>query len=121
VILTGGPTPGSYVGSANPNCSFGFLGPGVWGISYADDTGGSGITGVVLVSQPADSGGVGFSISVTIGTSALYTVLSAGGSPTPSMQVTDNGATAVIHVSGGTLDGTGTVDVTVNCPSIVRV
>lgn len=123
MTLTGGPTPGSYVGSANPNCSHGFLGAGVWGVSYADDGGGAGLTGVLIVSQPAALGADqgSFSVSVTIGTSTLYSVLSDGVSENPLIQITDNGATAVIHASGGTIDGAGAVDVTVNCPSIIRV
>lgn len=122
VTLTGGPTPGNYVGNANPNCSFGFLSPGTWGVSYADDAGGAGLTGVVLVSQPAASGASqgSFSVSVTIGTSALYSVVSAAGSANPAIQISDNGATAVIHASGGTLDGAGALDITVNCPSVTR-
>ena len=36
-----------------------------------------------------------------------------------SVQVQDNGDTAVIHASGTTKDGVG-IDATINCPSVSR-
>ena len=95
----------------------------MWGATYVDDAAGSGLTGVVLVYQPPAAGASQgtFSVSVTIGTATLYSVVSGVVSTNAAIQIADNGATAVIHATGVTIDNNGAVDVTINCPSIIRV
>lgn len=122
VTLTGGPTPGSYTGSANPNCSYGFLAPGTWGVSYGEADMTSGLTGVVLTAQPGSSEGqFAFQVGVIINNSATYTANNMSGNSSAAIQVTDNGSTAVIHITGPTIDGSASMDLTVNCPSVTRV
>jgi hypothetical protein len=120
VILTGGPDAGTYTGSENPNCSFGIVGEGIWGTQYSTATAGAGqLSSIQTIIPPAGSTDAEFSMTVTIG------VLFEGNdygltSETGSAQVTDGGATAVIHATGTTEDGV-TMDVTINCPSVFRV
>jgi hypothetical protein len=120
--LTGGATPGTFTGSGTPNCSFGFLGAGVWGVSF-EPAAGDGVQIVVLTAQPGSSAGA-WNFNANVATDAAgvttYVVSNSGGSG-PTIDITDNGATATIHIVGPTLTGDGSVDLTINCPSVTRV
>jgi hypothetical protein len=141
VTLTGGPDAGTYTAAADiaPNCSQGIIGPEGWGVQLSNfDAADNELGSIQLVAAApgkADEpdaffGGTEFLITVTIGpalgeTSHNYEVgvyTDAADKDTSgegSAQVTDNGATAVIHATGTTADGVG-IDATINCPSVVR-
>jgi hypothetical protein len=129
VTLTGGPDAGTYTGGADPHCSFGFVSPSVWGVAYVDPAGAPGSLGAAnVITQAAAQGDTSlpFSADVTIGAQFVgntYGLVRDAGDASQSINITDNGATAVIHVVGtttvGTTAGVG-VDMTVNCPSIIR-
>ena len=121
-----GPDAGTYTGSGDPACSHGFLGADVWGVVYGNESSGAGqLGGVNIVAQAPAGSARAFTVSVTIGPmlgGTLHTILfdpSSGGAA--SIDITDSGSTAIIHATGPTIDGAGTVDVTVNCPSVIRV
>jgi hypothetical protein len=136
VVLAGGPDAGTYSGNAEPNCSQGLIGPDGWGVQYSttevDD---KGLGSVQIVSaapgmedhEDAFFDGVSFLMTVTIGpslgeSSRNYEVRVSDddeATGTGSAQIQDNGATAVIHATGTTEDGVS-MDVTINCSSIVR-
>lgn len=120
VVLTGGPDAGTYTGGENPNCSLGLVGPGIWGTQYSTAAAGAGqLSSIQSIIPLEGSSDAEFSMTVTIG------VLFEGNDygltdETGSAQVTDGGATAVIHATGTTEDGV-TMDVTINCPSVIRM
>lgn len=137
VVLTGGPDAGTYTGNAEPNCSYGLIGPEGWGVQYSTvDVPDNGLGSVQIVSaapgRESDEGaffdGVSFLMTVTIGpslgeNSRDYEVRVSDddeASGTGSAQVQDNTSTAVIHATGTTEDGV-TMDVTINCPSLTRM
>ena len=107
VILTGGPDAGTYTATDNPLCSYGVAGTGVWGAQFSVDGAPKKISVVQIVAPTSASGSdTKFSSLVSIGpllTSTNYRLDDTNG----SAQVTDNGATAVIHVTGTTEDGVG--------------
>jgi hypothetical protein len=141
VTLTGGADAGTYTAAADiaPNCSQGIIGPEGWGVQLtnlvaADKELGSIQLVAAAPGKADDEGaffrGTEFLMTITIGpalgtTSRNYEVgvyTDASDKETSgegSAQVTDNGATAVIHATGTTADGVG-IDATVNCPSVVR-
>jgi hypothetical protein len=141
VTLTGGPDAGTYTAAADiaPNCSQGIVGPEGWGVQLSSlDVGDKELGSIQLVAaapgkaddENAFFKGTVFLLTVTIGPSlgessrnyeiGVYTDASdKETSGEGSAQVTDNGATAVIHATGTTADGVG-IDATVNCPSVVR-
>ena len=141
VTLTGGPDAGTYTAPADiaPNCSEGIIGPDGWGVQLSNFAAADNELGSIqLVSaapgkaddEGAFFGGTEFLITITIGaalgeTSRNYEVgvytesADKETSGEGSAQVTDNGATAVIHAIATTADGVG-IDATVNCPSVVR-
>jgi hypothetical protein len=141
VTLTGGPDAGTYIAAADiaPNCSQGIIGPEGWGVQLsnfaaADNELGS-IQLVAAAPGKADDegaffGGTEFLITVTIGPAlgesarnyevGVYTdSADKETSGEGSAQVTDNGATAVIHATATTADGVG-IDATINCPTVTR-
>jgi hypothetical protein len=126
--LSGGPDAGTYTGGADPHCSFGFLSPSVWGVAYVDPAGAPGSLGAAnVITQVAAQGDTSlpFSADVTIGAQFVgnnYGLVRDAGDATQAITITDNGATAVIHVVGTTTVGTTGVgvDLTVNCPSVIR-
>jgi hypothetical protein len=120
--LTGGSAPGTFTGSGNPNCSYGFLGANTWGVSFTPNAGDQ-IQNVVLTAQPgANPDEWAFTANVsTDPTGAVVYVVSNMAGPGPTIVVTDNGTTATLHVVGSTITGNGTVDLTINCPSVIRV
>jgi hypothetical protein len=136
VVLTGGPDAGTYTGNAEPNCSQGLIGPEGWGVQYSTvDVDENGLGSVQIVSaapgmedhEDAFFDGVSFLMTVTIGpslgeNSRDYEVEVSDGddaSGTGSAQIQDNGSSAVIRATATTEDGV-TMDVTINCASIVR-
>lgn len=139
VTLAGGPDAGTYTGSDNPNCSFGLIGPGGWGVQYSiSEAAADQLSSLQVVSaapgmaddEDAFFEGTEFLMTVTIGTlfaegSREYEVAvrteaaDEESSGTGSAQMTDNGSTAVLHATGTTADGVG-IDATVNCPSVIR-
>lgn len=141
VVLTGGPDAGTYTAAADiaPNCSEGVVGPDGWGVqlssSVAADNELGSIQLVAAAPGKADDEnaffkGTEYLITITIGPSlgetsrnyevGVYTDSSDKETTGEgSAQVTDNGATAVIHATGTTADGVG-IDATINCPSVVR-
>jgi hypothetical protein len=141
VVLTGGPDAGTYTAAVDiaPNCSQGIVGPDGWGVQLSNLVAADNELGSIqLVSaapgkaddENAFFRGTQFLITVTIGPSlgetsrnyevGVYTDASdKETSGEGSAQVTDNGATAVIHATGPTADGVG-IDATINCPSVVR-
>jgi hypothetical protein len=129
VTITGGATPGTFTGSADPGCALGFMGTGVWSVNYSIFEGAAQgtLSEVVLVYDPSNGG-----MSLSVGVGPLfdsangfteYEVVSnyAGHSDigTGTVQLNDAGATATMHATGTTEDGVG-LDVTVNCPSVTR-
>jgi hypothetical protein len=128
VTLTGGPDAGTYTGGADPHCSFGFLSPSVWGVAYVDPAGAPGSLGAAnVITQAAaqTDTSLPFSADVTIGAQFVgnnYGLVRETGDASQSINITDNGATAVIHVVGTSTVGTAGVgiDMTVNCPSVIR-
>lgn len=141
VILTGGPDAGTYSAAADiaPNCSQGIIGPEGWGVQLSNLVAADKELGSIqLVSaapgkaddENAFFRGTEFLMTITIGPSlgatsrnyevGVYTESSdKETSGEGSAQITDNGATAVIHATGTTADGVG-IDATINCPSVVR-
>jgi hypothetical protein len=139
VVITGGEHPGTYVGSDNPNCSFGFFAPDAWGTQYSvfEGIGPGQLSSVQLVYRPSGGGGEdemfpGVTLKVTVGIGPIFDTANgyteydievhtdpADSSGTGTAQVSDAGATAVIHATGTTEDGVG-LDVTVNCPAVIR-
>jgi len=120
VTITGGPDAGSYTGSAAPNCSFGFGAPGTWVVAYDDSDSETGLTGLGVTAQPADTAGeFQFTASVLINNANVYYV-GEGTTPPGVITITDTGSTATIHVVGPTIDGAAQIDLTVSCPSVLR-
>jgi hypothetical protein len=136
VVLVGGPDAGTYSGNAEPNCSHGLIGPEGWGVQYSTvDVDDNGLGSVQIVSaapgRENDEGaffaGVSFLMTVTIGpalgeTSRDYEVRVSDddeATGTGSAQIQDNGTTAVVRATGTTEDGVS-IDVTINCTSVVR-
>jgi hypothetical protein len=120
--LTGGATPGTFTGNGKTNCSFGFLGAGVWGVSF-EPAAGDGVQIVVVTAQPGSNpGDWNFSANVATDMTGVttYVVSNSSGSG-PTIDITDNGATATLHIVGPTLTGDSSVDLTINCPSVTRV
>ena len=131
VILSGGPDAGTYNGTGDPRCTHGFIGEDAWGVQYSEASAGEGeLSSVQLIAPPSGEVVMNtrFRVTVTIG------VLFEGNdydinlgaedddseaSGTGSAEVTDNGSTAQIRVTGTTADGVG-LDVTVNCPQVTR-
>jgi hypothetical protein len=133
VVLTGGADAGTYTGGDDPNCTVGLIGPQAWGVQWSIEGGPKQLSSVQLVSAApgkADDPGMfqGTVMLLTIGVGPLLNAttyeiddktddsqdLGSG-----SVQVQDNGDTAVIHATGTTKDGVG-VDATINCPSVSR-
>lgn len=137
VTLSGGSEhDGTYTGSETPNCTADFIGEGTWGVQYSIATAGAAdMSSYQLVYRDEDTDdsgqmfeGVSLLTTVTIGpivsadsTSYEIEVRTDGeeSSGQGSVDITDNGATAVIHVVGTTADGVN-IDATVNCPSVMR-
>jgi hypothetical protein len=122
--LQGTAEAGAYTGSANPNCSYNFMGKGVWAVSFVDNhaaAGQVGVANVVGVVSTQDEANKRFSVAVTIGPPG-----GGGGSfsfdrttGTGSMEVDDTGTSASIHVIAERADGVQ-LDMTVNCPTVSR-
>jgi len=117
VVLTDGADAGTYTASGNPSCSHGFVGTGVWGAQLTSDGAEGELSQLQVVFPDAGVEDAHLSLTLTIGplmTGTTYRLFDVG-----TGQATDNGNTAVLHVSGTTDEGVG-VDVTVNCPSVTR-
>ena len=130
VTLTGGASAGSYTGTLDPGCALGFMGENVWSVNFVMLTGSSPgvLSEAIIVSPPAEGGESRLAIEVGIG--LLYDTAAGYKSyriepersdfrGTGTVEVTDNGATAVLHATGTTQDGVG-IDMTVNCPQVTR-
>jgi hypothetical protein len=118
VTLTGGPDAGTYGASGNPNCSYGLVSAGIWGAQFSIDAGEGQLSSIQIVAPDAGVEDAHFSLSVTIGplfSGTTYSRLDGDG----ASQVTDNGATAIIHATGTTDEGVA-IDATVNCPGVFR-
>jgi hypothetical protein len=123
VQVIGGPDAGLYQGSADPNCSFGFIGPGVWGVSYGNEAITQGVTGIVVTAQPGETAGTfGFQSSTIFDNARTYTVTNLAGGTDSTITVLDGGAGAgaSLHIKGPTIDGTAQVELVINCPSVIR-
>jgi hypothetical protein len=117
VVLTGGPDAGTYTASGNPFCSHGFVGTGIWGAQLTAEGGDGELSQLQIVFPDAGVADAHLSLTLTIGplmTGTTYRLFDVG-----TGQATDNGNTAVLHVTGTTDEGVA-VDVTVNCPSVTR-
>jgi hypothetical protein len=129
VTLTGGAHAGSYTGTADPMCSNGFVGEGVWGTQYSVFEGviPGQLSSLQLIYNPT-----GAQLQTTVGIGPIFDTANGyteydityqyeghNDSGTGTVAVTDNGATAVLHVTGTTADGVG-IDATINCPSVIR-
>ena len=129
VVLTGGGHPGTYTGTADPLCTNGFMGQGVWGTQYSVSEGiGPGqLSSVQLIYNP-----VGAQLQTSVGIGPIFDTANGyttyditfqyeghNDSGTGTVEVTDSGATAVLHVTGTTADGVG-IDATINCPTVTR-
>lgn len=125
VMVTGGPDAGTYQGSADPHCSFGFLGPGVWGVSYGEADMTTGLTGVQMTAQPGASA-IDWAAQMSLIFDAgarTYTVSTMAGGTESTISIIDGGVGdgASIHVNGPAVEAGGvTVQVVVNCPSVTR-
>lgn len=134
VVLSGGPDAGSYSVEDDPNCTVGIIGPEGWGLQWSNPGGSGKLSSIQLVS--AAKGREDDPNAMFSGTVMLLSVgvgpLTGGNSyeiddktdnsqdkGSGSVQVQDNGDTAVIHATGTTADGVG-IDVTVSCPSVTR-
>jgi len=97
------------------------MGPGVWGVSFDNSGASEGLTGAAITAEAgADAGQFSFIASViTNGTNSYATGNQTGQAPDATLEVTDNGGTAVLHATGSTVGG-GHLDLTVNCPSVTR-
>src|SRR4051794_1617068 len=134
VVLASGSDAGTYTGADDPNCTVGLIGPQAWGVQWSIEGGPKQLSSVQLVS--AAPGKADDPTAMFQGTVML---LSIGVGPllqgntyeiddktddsqdqgSGSVQVQDNGDTAVIHATGTTADGVA-IDATINCPSISR-
>jgi hypothetical protein len=129
VTLTGGAHAGTYTGTADPLCSNGFMGEGVWGTQYSVFEGieAGELSSLQLIYNP-----VGAQLKTTVGIGPIFDTANGyteyditfqyegqDDSGTGTVQVTDGGTTAVLHVTGTTADGVG-IDATVNCPAVTR-
>jgi len=127
VTLTGGAHAGTYTGTADPLCSFGLAGEGVWGTQYSvfEGIAAGQLSSLQLIYNPD-----GAQLQTTVGIGPIFDTANGyteyeityqyeghNDSGTGTVQVTDGGSTAVLHVTGATADGVG-VDATINCPSV---
>jgi hypothetical protein len=129
VTLTGGESAGSYTGTLDPGCALGFMGENVWSVNFVmfEGSGPGILSEAIIVAPPAEGSETRLAMEVGIGPlfdTPDYKVYRIepersdfGG--TGTVEVTDNGATAVLHATGTTQDGVG-IDMTVNCPSVTR-
>ena len=131
VIITGGPTPGTYDLSVTRNgCSSGATGRGSFGTQISDMKVAPTAMGSVqiIVPTPSASGSSVFEVLVRIGSllkktaefevNNLPAAKPTGGSG--SVKVTDAGATARLAFDVTTKDGTHLVG-TVDCKSVIRM
>jgi len=120
--LTGTTPAGTFTGTGNPNCSFGFLSPGTWGVSFSPNAGDQ-LQNVVVTAQPGASAGEwAFTAQVSNDPSGSVTwIVSNTGAAGPTIDITDNGPTASLHIVGPLTGSAGTMDLTINCPSVTRV
>ncbi len=134
VVLTGGQDAGTYTGVEDPNCTVGLIGPQAWGVQWSTDGGPKQLSSVQLVSAApgkADDPSAMFQGTVMLLSIGVGPLLQGNtyeiddktdnsqDQGSGSVQVQDNGDTAVIHATGTTKDGVG-VDATINCPSVSR-
>lgn len=134
VVLTGGSDAGTYTGSDDPKCTVGLIGPQAWGVQWSIDGGPKQLSSVQLVSAApgkADDPSAMFQGTVMLLSIGVGPLLQGNtyeiddktddsqDQGSGSVQVQDNGDTAVIHASGTTKDGVG-IDATINCPSVSR-
>ena len=134
VVLTGGADAGAYTGSDDPNCTIGLIGPQAWGVQWSIQGGPKQLSSVQLVSAApgkADDPNAMFQGTVMLLSIGIGPLLQGNtyeiddktddsqDQGSGSVQVQDNGDTAVIHATGTTKDGVG-VDATINCPSVSR-
>jgi len=128
VVVGNGPDAGTYRGGADPHCSYDFVGDDVWGVAYVDElVGGTGAIGALnVIAQAAspDDGSRSFGADFWFGNPAeagtQYKMTREAGDETQTVDITDNGTTAVIHVAGISQDRGAAVDMTVTCPSVTR-
>jgi hypothetical protein len=134
VVLNGGADAGTYTGSDDPKCSLGLIGPQAWGVQWSIDGAPKQLSSVQLVSAApgkADDPSAMFQGTVMLLSIGVGPLLSANtyeiddktddtqDQGSGSVQVQDNGDTAVIHATGTTKEGVG-IDATINCPSVSR-
>jgi hypothetical protein len=129
VTITGGATPGTFSGTADPGCAVGFMGEGVWSANYSILEGSSAgtLSELIIVYYPSN-GGMTLSVGVgpifdTANGFVEYEVTSNrpghNDIGTGSVQLNDAGATATLHATATTPDGVA-LDATVKCPTITR-
>ncbi len=135
VTLTGGDHAGSYTQSGEANCTHGFVGENVWGVQFSlTEAEPNELSSVQLVYREGEEGdgemfgGVQMLLSVGFDdllseTYVQYDIeVRTDGEDdkgTGTVEVTDSGATAVIHATGTTAEGV-VIDATVNYPSVMR-
>ena len=122
--LTGGATPGTYTGNGNPNCSFGFLGAGVWGVSFEPQRGRQ------RADRRADCPAAAAAPARGTSTPTWRHALPPVSRPTAVSNSSGPGATIDIDRQrrdrrdprrSGQRYRDGSVDLTINCPSVTRV
>ena len=135
--LGSGIDAGSYTGSEDPHCAYGFGTADAWTVNYVDEAADTSHIGNLAVTEAPDTGssdgGRTFIAQFTLGQigspdSRRYGMdwSSSSGDPAP-YQITDSGGdTAVIHASGTSVELSGgaagiEIDLTVNCPSVIRL
>lgn len=133
-MLDSGPDAGTYLATADPQCSVGVIGEDTWSAQYGNFVAGpTDLSTVQLTDEPDSSDSSGksriFSAYVIVGpvVGGMSYTLSldrcSAGKFVDDIQ--DNGATAVIHAAGKSVQtplgqgGIG-VDLTVNCPTVNR-
>jgi hypothetical protein len=91
------------------------VGEGIWGAQFTTES--DELSSVQVVIPGPGVEGAHLSVSATIGpllSGTTYTIFDSG-----TGEATDNGATAVLHASGTTDQG-ASMEVTVNCPALMR-
>ena len=130
VVLTGGPDAGTYTGSGDPGCAFGFMGADTWSANFTvfEGAGLNDLSEAILVYGPSTTES-NQEVKASVGIGPLFDpedfreyeinpdFSDIGG--TAAAEIQDGGNTAVIHWTGTTQDGVG-IDATVNCPSVAR-
>jgi hypothetical protein len=132
VAVADGEDAGTYGGNG-VQCAIGATGPDIWSVQYGNMLAGPSDLSTLQITDEPDSTGNGqariFSAFVVIGPifgGRQYILSWDRFEERPFIhELQDNGSTATIHfrgvsVEGGLGPGGITIDITVNCPSVVR-